>query len=102
MNAGKNEAVVARAIASRAIIEFTYHKRRRVVEPHDLGVLHGVTQLLGYQIEGGSRSGGIPEWRRFEIDDIENLTVTSRSFASPRPAWIRQKPHWDRRIAAVE
>ncbi|HET6726325.1 MAG TPA: WYL domain-containing protein [Gammaproteobacteria bacterium] len=92
---------IVKAIEAHAIVAFNYHGRRRVVEPHDLGVLHGETQLLAYQVEGGSRSGGIPEWRRFDLDDVENLTLTGRCFGAPRRDWIRRKPRWDRRIAAV-
>lgn len=92
---------IVKAIEAHAVIAFHYHGRRRIVEPHDLGVLRGETQLLAYQVEGGSRSGGIPEWRRFDIDDIEMLHRTGRSFIAPRPEWVRRKPHWDRRIAAV-
>lgn len=93
---------IVRALAARAVIEFTYHGRRRTVEPHDLGVRHGVTQLLAYQVRGGSRSGGIPEWRRFDVDDIKEIKLTGESFAAPREAWLRRKPHWDRRIAALQ
>lgn len=90
-----------RAIAARKLVEFTYHGRRRVVEPHDLGVHRGVTQLLAYQVRGGSKSGGIPEWRRFDVDEIGNLTLKEQSFFVPREAWIRNKPQWDYAIAAV-
>lgn len=92
---------IVKAIEARTLIAFDYHGRRRVVEPHDLGVIHGATQLLGYQVRGGSESGGIPEWRRFDVAEIKNLAVSVHSFPAPREAWVKSKPEWDRRIAAV-
>lgn len=92
---------IIRAIAARKLIDFTYHGCHRVVEPHDLGVRHNVTQLLGYQVRGDSESGGIPEWRRFDVREIRGLVVTRQTFPAPRRAWVEQKPEWDRRIAAL-
>lgn len=92
---------IVQAIAARKLIEFTYHGCHRVVEPHDLGIHHGVTQLLAYQVRGDSESGGIPEWRRFDIGEIHDLFVSRHTFPAPRRAWIEKKPEWDRRIAAL-
>ena len=55
------------AIGARRLVRFRYHDCERLVEPHDLGIAGGVEQLLAYQIGGESRSGSLPEWRRFDV-----------------------------------
>ncbi|MCV5751998.1 hypothetical protein OFN51_24555, partial [Escherichia coli] len=62
-----NESEIRRAIQNKLVIEFTYSNRLRVVEPHVLGVCNGNVQVLAYQIGGQSSSGGLPEWRRFDL-----------------------------------
>ncbi len=61
------------AIANRHLIEFDYQGFHRLAEPHVYGIKSGKAQLLIYQIGGGSRSGGIPEWRRVELSQVTRL-----------------------------
>lgn len=89
------------AINAKKIVEFTYGGHPRVAEPHVLGVSDGVVQLLGYQIGGSSNSGGIPEWRRFDLSKISGLRTTQQSFPGKRPFPSGQHSSWDRRIAVV-
>lgn len=92
---------IANAIASKRIVEFMYSGHRREVEPHVLGVLDGNLQLLSYQIGGSSSSGGIPEWRRFDLSKMTNLRVLDRTFAGARPVPSGKHSSWDRQIAVV-
>ncbi|MGI0056574.1 MAG: hypothetical protein ACREAK_04280 [Nitrosarchaeum sp.] len=32
------------------------------------------------QIEGGSSSGGLPEWRRMFLDEISDMKILKRTF----------------------
>src|SRR6266566_1743272 len=53
------DPVLWRAIEERRMIRLLYHRRLRIVEPHDHGILNGSVQLLAYQVGGSSRRGGI-------------------------------------------
>lgn len=75
---------IREAIATKKLVEFRYHGHRRVVEPHLLGTHEDVKQLLGFQVGGSSKSGGLPEWRRFDVEEITGFTVLSDRFEGPR------------------
>ena len=66
MSSGLDSTIRA-AISKKAIIEFDYEGHHRIAEPHVYGLKNGVSELLVYQIEGGSSSGGLPQWRRVKI-----------------------------------
>lgn len=93
--------VIEQAIQSKKLVEFMYSGHLRVVEPHVLGVNGGVTQLLGYQIGGTSSSGGIPEWRRFDIPKMSGLSVCNESFPGTRPYPSGKHSSWNYQIAIV-
>lgn len=95
------EQLILQAIATKKLIAFSYCGHTRLVEPHVLGVCGGVTQLLGYQVGGSSGSGGIPEWRRFDLPMILDLKLTSTSFPGRRPFPSGEHSSWDRQIAVV-
>ena len=88
------------AIRERRVVEFDYQRRHRVVEPHTLGVLNEVEELLGYQIGGESGSGPLPDWRRFRVRAIENLELLARRFGS-RPGRGDRHASWDRILEFV-
>jgi predicted DNA-binding transcriptional regulator YafY len=93
-----SRALLAAALAQRRIVELTYAGRRRVVEPHVLGTYHGRLQLLAYQVAGQSSSGGLPEWRRFDVDRIFRVQLLESHFGT-RPA--RDHARFDEVIAFV-
>jgi hypothetical protein len=49
------------AIEQTRLVRLIYHRKERIVEPHDHGILNGSVQLLGYQIDGSS-SRPLPNW----------------------------------------
>jgi predicted DNA-binding transcriptional regulator YafY len=93
---------IEQAIRSKSIVEFNHGGHWRVVEPHVLGVSGGSVQLLGYQIGGSSSSGGIPEWRRFELSRILGLSITNDTFPGRRPFPSGRHSSWDRQILVVD
>ena len=93
--------IIEQAITSKKIIEFTYKGHPRVIEPHVLGIKAGVTQVLGYQVGGSSKSGGIPEWRRFDLPEILALELSDESFLGPRPYPSGKHSSWDETIVIV-
>lgn len=95
------EKLIQQAISAKKLIEFIYSGHPRLVEPHVLGVNGGVTQILGYQVGGSSSSGGIPEWRRFDLPRMSGVKLTSTSFPGRRPFSSGKHSSWDRQIAVV-
>ena len=89
------------AIAERRLVSFTLHGRPRTAEPHDYGVIKGVTTLFFYQIAGGSNSGKPIGWRNAAIDDISALRVLDEHFAGTRHAPTGKHKKWDRLYASV-
>lgn len=85
---------IAEAINSLNMIAFTYEGKRRICEPHVLGATNGKNQVLTWQESGASQRGGLPEWRRFDLDGISKLQVLGRKFGGYR--WVPY-PHsiWD-------
>ena len=91
---------LVQAIRERRVVEFDYEQCHRVVEPHTLGYVDGVEELLGYQIGGESRSGRLPSWRRFRVAAIANLVLLTRRFGS-RPSGTGRHASWDRIVEYV-
>jgi len=94
--------IIQQAIEGKKLIDFMYGGHRRLIEPHVLGINAGVTQVLGYQVGGSSSSGGIPEWRRFDLPNISELKVRAESFPGKRPFPSGRHSSWDCRIAVVK
>lgn len=95
------EQLIQQAIAEKKLIEFLYSGHPRLLEPHVLGVNSGVTEVLGYQVGGSSSSGGIPEWRRFDLLKMSGLKLTATLFPGRRPFPSGKHSSWDRQIAVV-
>lgn len=93
--------VIEQAMASKKLVEFRYSGHPRVVELHVFGVNGGITQVLGYQVGGSSGSGGIPEWRRFDMQKMTGLKILEESFPGRRPYPSGKHSSWDRQIAVV-
>jgi hypothetical protein len=76
--------IIRTAISNKNIIEFTYHGYDRIAEPHVYGVYNGKRQLLVYQIGGHTSSGGPPDRRRINVDEILSIQITQQNFYGPR------------------
>jgi hypothetical protein len=96
------EDTILDALASRKILTFIYGGFPRTCEPHVLGTANRKTQVLCYQIDGGSSRGGLPQWRRFDLGGISDLKTTNETFDGARP--LPKGPHsiWDNVIKVVE
>jgi len=101
------EAALRRAIDERRVVALVdWEGRVRVVEPHLLFATNaGVRQLAGYQRSGASRSGGLPAWRQFALEDIHTVTISEDVFTpqpSFNPANARMFPHIEARVPTGE
>jgi hypothetical protein len=88
------DILIRQAINAKRVIQFTYNGHTRVVEPHVYGMKSGATQILGYQIGGGSSKGGIPEWRRFDTSLMAELQLHSDTFIGARAGTMKSSS-WD-------
>ena len=95
------DELIRTAIAEKWLISFMLHGQPRIGEPHDYGIINGVTKLFFYQIGGRSRSGPPVGWRWAPIAEISDLKVLDRHFAGPRPAPSGRHARWDELIATV-
>lgn len=95
------QGLIEQAIREKKLLQFAYGGHPRIVEPHVLGVNGGITQFLGYQVGGSSSSGGIPEWRRFDLSKMSAVSVQPETFPGPRSFPSGKHSSWDYRIAIV-
>lgn len=87
------EKRICRAIKKQKILEFQYDGFDRVVEPYCHGWRDdGSEYLRGFQIAGGSDSGGIPAWRLFKIEKIHELRITTTAFSADRSDYAPDDP----------
>lgn len=90
------------AIREKRLVSFTYHNLHRVAEPHVYGVHHGKLQLLCFQVAGESSSGGLPDWRRVDLDDVEDYKMTDGTFPGRRSNPSGKHSDFDSVIAVVD
>ena len=93
--------LICKAIEERRVIRLMYHRKPRVVEPHDHGILNGSVQLLAYQIAGSS-SRPLPNWILMKTDDITALTLLKETFAGGRPTSSGTHIDWDELFIRVK
>lgn len=94
--------MIRTAIANKQIVRFYYHGYERIAEPHIYGRKSGKIQVLFYQIGGGSSSGGLPNWRRMEVDEMSGFQTTDKNFPGPRPYPSGEHSDWDEIFAVVK
>lgn len=93
---------VEAAIRNKQMIEFTYGGGRRIVEPHVLGIERGRIGILGYQVDGYSSSGGLPEFRRFYLDEAGEPKALDQKFPGRRPFPSGRHSSWDTTLLIVD
>src|SRR5260370_42569017 len=82
-----------KAIEDRRMIRLLYHRRNRILEPHDHGILNGSVQLLAYQV-GGSSSRPLPNWILVNANEITDLEVLDQVFPGGRPTASGKHLQW--------
>jgi hypothetical protein len=95
------ETLIRTAIRDRRLVAFDLRGLFRRAEPHDYGVVGGVTKLFFYQIGGRSASGAPVGWRWAVVDEIRNLRVLDEHFAGARDTATRRHVQWDVLVASV-
>lgn len=87
-------SLLNKAIMNHHSVNFDYHGRNRIVNPHFYGINGGVMQLHAFQIGGESEQGGLPDWRNFIIGDIINLKSTDAIFDAPSLGYNPNGTHY--------
>lgn len=71
-------------------IQFEYDGLPRVVEAHAIGYSRtGRLCFRGFQIDGESKTGLVPEWRLFLLDKMVITTIAEVTSMAPREGYVR-------------
>lgn len=97
------EAIILNAIENQKLLEFDYDGCRRVVQPHIYGhsTDRSKRQISTYQIRGESNTGGLPAWRTFDLDKIENLKMLNEHFSKPAEGYNPRDPKFRKIISQI-
>jgi hypothetical protein len=95
------DPVLWRAIEERRMIRLLYHRRLRIVEPHDHGILNSSVQLLAYQV-GGSSSRPLPNWILMKANEIAELELLDQLFPGGRPTATAKHLKWNTLFITVK
>src|SRR6266849_7466843 len=90
-----------RAIEDRRMIRLLYHRRTRIFEPHDHGILNGSVQLLAFQV-GGSSSRPLPNWTLMKANEMAEIDLLDRTFPGGRPSESGKHIKWDKLFIRVQ
>lgn len=94
--------LILTSIHQRLLLRFVYKGRVRIVEPQDYGVQKGVVNLFTYQVGGESGSGRLPDWRKFALNGVANLSLLDQVFPGSRAVPRQKHQEWDVLFARVE
>jgi len=89
------------AIEQRRMIRLVYHRKSRILEPHDHGILNGSVQLLAYQV-GGSSSRPLPNWILMKANEITDLELLDDYFPGGRLMASGKHLKWDKLFIRVK
>jgi hypothetical protein len=95
---------IHQAMADRRLIAIDYNGRRRIVEPHDFGLLKDADRLLVYQLQVEGRAAGRSEtgWRLLDFDKITSLVILESHFKGSRRHDHHEHYTWDAIYARIE
>jgi hypothetical protein len=93
--------LICEAIEQTRMIRLIYHRKTRILEPHDHGILNGSVQLLGYQVAGSS-SRRLPNWILMKANEITALTLLNETFPGGRPTSSGSHINWDKLFIRVK
>lgn len=89
------------AIEHKRMLRLVYHRKDRILEPHDHGILNGSVQLLAYQV-GGASSRPIPNWLLMKAAEITDLDLLDQTFPGGRPTAAGKHLKWDQLFIRVK
>ena len=82
----RTASIICEAIAKRALLQFRYHDRLRVVAPYCHGVsTRDVEVLRAIQVRGESGSGGFGFGKLWSVAEIVAPRILAESFVADDP-----------------
>ena len=89
------------AIRGRHVVEFQYAGHQRRVEPYAVWEDKNEDwQLDGWSV-GFSSSGSSPEWRRYNLSKIGNVTVMNDTFTGNRGEFNRDSENYQKAACTI-
>ncbi len=83
--------LICEAIRKRALLEFLYNNRQRVVAPYCCGVSgRGSDVMRAVQVRGASSSGGLGFGKLWTVAEIAQLRVLDEMFTPDDPDYNPQ------------
>jgi predicted DNA-binding transcriptional regulator YafY len=86
--------VICQAIENRCVLQITYERKIRQVEPHAYGIDDENHELL----RAWQQSPLPNDWRMFRLDKATGIAITNTHFSQPRPGYKRNDAAMKRRI----
>lgn len=81
-------SLICEAIRKRALLEFQYHGRPRVVAPYCHGIsTRDVEVLRAVQVRGSSASGGFGTGKLWAVAEITRLRMLDETFTADDPRY---------------
>lgn len=88
--AAANKATAIEAITNNVCLSMVYHGHPRIVEVHTVGIAATFKPAMSaFQVDGGSNTPPIPDWREFYFDECFNVSLTDAPSKAPRPGYKR-------------
>jgi predicted DNA-binding transcriptional regulator YafY len=94
--------LILTAIHERRLLRFTYHGKKRIVEPQDYGIQKSVVNLFTYQTAGESSSSPLPDWRKFAVLSMSSVELLDETFPGSRSVPSQRHQDWDVLFARVD
>jgi hypothetical protein len=95
------DLLIRAAIRERRLLAFDLKGFPRRAEPHDYGMIGGLTKLFFYQVGGRSSSSTPVGWRFAALDEMRNVRVLDDRFEGARETGSDRHVQWDVLIASV-
>lgn len=82
--------IIIEAIQKKRCLSLNYGGHDRMVEPHAYGITREGNEVMRiWQTAGGSRSGKLPPWRLFRLDETSGIQLSDEIALMPRPDYRR-------------
>jgi predicted DNA-binding transcriptional regulator YafY len=86
--------VICEAIQGRYVLQLTYDRKIRLVEPHAYGI-----DDEGHELLRAWQQSPLPsDWRTFRLDKATGIVVTATRFLQPRQGYKRNDTAMKKKI----
>ncbi|CAM2997084.1 hypothetical protein [Legionella worsleiensis] len=86
------------AIQNKKTISFSYHGKKRVVQPHHLGVFGIHDQIHAYQVNSEFTT---PGWKNFIVSSMQDICINQLNLFVPQSTYNPSNSKYSRIYASV-